>query len=359
MILDRIAVTGLRNLDHFEIRPAPTINWISGLNGAGKTSILEAIMLLSRGRVLNNRRRGTVLGVGRELLEVSALLRSRDPRYAQDSSLKFSYSRSGSNFVENGKPVASVHLLRNRFHVRMLAGNAQQLLEGPPLLRRLFLDWNLFHVEPRYGRLLADLKKITLQRNAWLRSGAKGPPVWDQEYCRLSQVINLQRRNLVAGLNESLVDLAQKFALDDKIGLEFHEGWPVERGPLDDLVTLSVREDALRGYTYYGASRADLSLRLPSRSCIPSRGETKLFVFLLQLAAQHYWNKHGGPEAVWLLDDLGAELDSSANQKILAALSHLSAQVIVTVIAGKGSRPPVCAEGPVFHVEQGKLVGQY
>lgn len=359
MILDRIAVTGLRNLDQFEIKPAPTINWISGLNGAGKSSILEAIILLSRGRVPSNRKRGTVLGAGRELLEVCALLRSRDPRHARVSSLKFAYTPSGSGFFENGKPAASVHLLRNRIHVRMLAGNAQQLLEGPPQLRRLFLDWNLFHVEPGYGRLLADLKKVTMQRNAWLKSGAKGPPAWDQAYCRLSEAINYQRRKLVTGLNNSLIELASMFALNGKFGLDFHEGWPAEKGTLDALVANSVREDATRGYTFYGPSRADLFIRLPDRSFTPSRGETKLLVFILQLAAQHYWNKHGGPEAIWLLDDLGAELDATAIQKILTALTHLTAQVIVTVIAGKGSRPLACTEGPVFHVEQGKLVGQY
>lgn len=357
MILDRIAVTGLRNLDQLEIMPSPSINWITGLNGAGKTSFLEAIFLLSRGRSFSSRKHGSAIGAGHDSLVVSALIRPQGHEPGPGSSLKFAQSRTGATFVENGATVASVHLLRRRLHVRLIAGNAQQLLEGPPHLRRLFLDWNLFHVEPGYGVLLADLKKISAQRNAWLRSGAIGPPAWDLDYCRLSAAISQLRTKLVARMSEFFLDLAPQVGLDNKVELSFHEGWPSDKGPLDGLLANSVREDAWRGYTYYGPSRADFAVRFSGRSTLPSRGESKLLVFLMQLAAQKYWVLRHGPEAVWLLDDLGSELDLRAIQKILAALEQSSSQVFVSAIAGRDMRPSGHLAGPVFHVEQGKLVG--
>lgn len=357
MILDRIAVAGLRNLDHFEIRPAPSINWITGLNGAGKTSLLEAIFLLSRGRSFIGRKHGSILGTGRDLLEISAHLRSRDLQHIPASLIKFTQSRSGSCFVENGKPVSSAHPLRQGYHVRIIAGNSQHLLEGPPQLRRLFLDWNLLHVEPGYGAILADLNKVMAQRNAWLRSGAIGRPAWDNEYCRLSEAISLRRAKLVAKMDEFLLSLSMKFGFDAKVGLQFHEGWPVAKGCLGDMLANSVREDSIRGYTFYGPSRADFVVTYSGRSYLPSRGQTKLIVFLLQLAAQKYWSIHRGPEAIWLLDDLGAELDLHAIRIILDSLERLPAQTFVSAVAGRGLRPSGYLMGPVFHVEQGRLVG--
>lgn len=358
LILERFAVSGLRNLDQFGIWPAPTINWITGLNGAGKTSFLEAILLLSRGRCSSSRKLGSLLGSGRDLLEISALLRSPVTDSSTISSLKFVQSRSGSSFSEDGRIVSSVHLLRRRLHVRMIAGNSQQLLEGSPPLRRLFLDWNLFHVEPDYGRILSDLKKATAQRNAWLRSGACGPAAWDHDYCRLAEAISRQRTKLVHWMAEFIRGIAPQFGLNQGVGLHYHEGWPAGKGSLHDLLAGSVREDALRGYTLYGPSRGDLSVSCCDRNSSSSRGEAKLLVFLLQLAAQNFWANHQGPSTVWLLDDLEAELDRRAIQTILAALDQLSAQVFVTAIADRNQRPLGHSDGPVFHVEQGKLVGR-
>jgi recombinational DNA repair ATPase RecF len=80
-------------------------------------------------------------------------------------------------------------------------------------------------------------------------------------------------------------------------------------------------------------------------------------VFLLQLAAQKFWALQHGPVAVWLLDDLGSELDLLAIRKILAALEQSSSQAFVSAIAGRDMRPSGYLVGPVFHVEQGKLIG--
>ncbi len=361
LFLERIAVTGLRNLDFLEIWPAPTINWITGLNGAGKTSILEAIALLSRGRPFSGaRKHGNVLGVGRDHLEISAVLRPNGQDSSPASSLKFTQSRTGSSFFEDGRAVGSVHQLRRRLHIRMISGNAQQLLDGPPQIRRLFLDWNLFHVEPGFGALLADLKKVAAQRNAWLRSGAVGPPAWDREYCSLSEMVSLRRARMVAMMNDFIANEARAYGLDNSpgLGLAYREGWPANLASLEELLLDSVREDCDRGYTFYGPSRAELLINFSSRSIRPSRGESKFIVFLMQLAAQNYWALHHGPEAVWLLDDLGAELDFRAIRKILHALTRLSVQVFITAIADRGLPPIGYQDEPLFHVEQGKLVGQ-
>ena len=360
LFLDRIAVTGLRNLDHLEIWPSPTINWITGFNGAGKTSILEAVALLSRGRPFSGaRKHGNVLGVGREHLEISADLRPSGQDSSPASSLRFTQSRAGSSFFEDGRAVGSVHQLRRRLHIRMIGGNAQQLLDGPPQIRRLFLDWNLFHVEPGYGALLANLKKVAAQRNAWLRSGAVGPPAWDREYCNLSEMVSRSRARMVESMNEFIGIGAPVYGFDNSpgLGLAYHEGWPANKATLEELLIDSVREDCDRGYTFYGSSRADLTINFSSRSIRPSRGETKFIVFLMQLAAQNYWALHHGPEAVWLLDDLGAELDIRTIQKILYALKRKSVQVFITAVADRCLPPLGYQNEPMFHVEQGKLVG--
>ena len=147
MILEHLAISGLRNINYLELCAHSSINWVTGVNGAGKTSLLEAIYLLSRGRGYRGRKHGSLLGTGKKLLEVSAVLRSPDED-GPPTRLKLTQSPDALRYYENGQAVSGIQSLRRRFYVRLIADNSQQLLEGQPGLRRLFLDWNLFHVEP-------------------------------------------------------------------------------------------------------------------------------------------------------------------------------------------------------------------
>ena len=355
MILERIAISGLRNINYLEIRAHPSLNWVTGVNGAGKTSLLEAIYLISRGRGYRGRKHGPLLGTGRESLEVSALLRSPEDD-GPLTRLKMTQSHDDSRFHENGQAVSGIQYLRRRFHVRLIADNSQQLLEGQPGLRRLFLDWNLFHVEPGYGRILAEFRRVLGQRNAWLRSGARGHAVWDADYCRLAETLTQSRSRFLESLNGILraTAIAEEFSVS--LGIEFRSGWPVKMN-LRNLLSESLKEDRDRGFTFYGPPRADFSVCSHDRKALPSRGQTKSLVFLLQLAAQHHWLNVGGPPCIWLLDDLGAELDTLSMRSILQAITSLPGQAFITAVACPGEIPKGYAGGAMFHVERGAIIG--
>lgn len=355
MILENIAISGLRNINLLELCAHSSLNWVTGPNGAGKTSLLEAIYLISRGRGYRGRKHGPLLGTGRELLEVSVLLHSPEED-GPPSRLKLTQSPNALRFYENGQAVSGIHSLRRRFHVRLIADNSQQLLEGQPGLRRLFLDWNLFHVEPGYGRILAEFRRVLGQRNAWLRNGARGQPVWDADYCRLAEILNEYRRCFLESLDKILHDPAVTEEFGVAPGINYRSGWP-GNNQLANFLQQSLKEDRERGFTFYGPPRADFSVYSHHRKSLPSRGQTKSLVFLLQFAAQRHWLSVGGPPCIWLLDDLGAELDPHAMSSILKAIASMPAQVFVTAVACLGTTPKGYAGGGRFHVERGALIG--
>jgi DNA replication and repair protein RecF len=358
VILTQLSVSGARNIDHIELRPGRRINWIIGPNGAGKTTLLEAVFLLARGRSFRGARHGPIRGRGTEILHVAARFRLEQGA-TPERSIRFVQDRHDSHYLENGRRLGGVRELRDRLHVRLIADNAQQLLEGPPRIRRLFLDWNLFHVEPGYPRLLSELRRVRSQRNAWLQHGARGPAVWDAPYCRLAQEITTRRATLVDDLSDGL---RQQGYLTERFGsapqLEYRRGWP-EHASLQDLLRDSLRQDQERGYTFYGPPRADFAVRFGHGSAVPSRGQTKLLVFCLQLAVQACADRRHGPPAVWLLDDLAAELDRPTVKQILDDLLDTGSQVFVTAVS-EGVPPRDTSTDPahtLFHVEQGALSG--
>ena len=343
--LKRLEVEHLRRISQVSLDLQEGLNWIVGGNGAGKTTILEAVFLLFRGKSFRGRRHGTLVQAGREASRVCGSVGASDLWREVDVQL----GTGGMIWRENGVQRAGLRELTVRPHVRFIGENCQRLLEGEPELRRLFLDWNLFHVEQRFGAELARLRRVTAQRNAWLRSGGHGRAVWDSPYVQLAEKITAHRSQYVSDLNRILATAANPFGALLPIRLVLNRGWPADRN-LHDVLAASLAADITRGFTYYGPSRADFRLQCGTGpNPIGSRGENKLAVVVLQFAAQQIWQR-AGLSCIWLVDDLAAELDPALCGPIWSLLSPAQNQILATSLI-----PPSDSQGS-FRLDQGHLV---
>lgn len=343
--VERLEVEGLRKIRRARLEAAEGVNWIVGPNAAGKTTILEALYLLSRGKSFRGAKHGPLVSAGLDGLAV----RGRLTGGGRVRQIEFQREKGQTAWSENGVRKAGLADLSVRLHVRLIGENSQKLLEGDPELRRLFLDWNLFHVEPGYGELLASFRRVRAQRNAWLRSGGRGRPVWDAPYAELAKSVTHHRRRFVLDLQGELNEVAAGLGMGDPPRIEFVQGWPGGEDGLLDLLPQHRASDLRLGFTYLGPSRADMQIAADSGvKGLPSRGELKLMVAVLQLAAQRLWGR-SGVSCVWLVDDLAAELDSESLQRVWGGLSGTGLQAFATSLG-----PPI-APGCVFHVEQGRI----
>lgn len=260
----------------------------------------------------------------------------------------------------NGDLVTKVRNLRGAIQVRILTENSQKLLEEQPALRRLFLDWNLFHVEHRYADLHERLRRTLYQRNAWLRSGGHGKNIWDAEYARLSNSITEFRRRFVENLQAELKLIRYSFPKLPEICVSFRPGWDHARD-LMDLLSEVLRDDVRRGFTRYGPFRADLLIHIGGIAGIGSRGQSKLIVALLQYAAQRVCEKKDtAGTCVWLLDDLQAEMDRFSGEQIWRLFERSMHQIFVTSrdYPGRACASDGDRDIALFHVEQGRVAIQ-
>jgi DNA replication and repair protein RecF len=217
-------------------------------------------------------------------------------------------------------------------------------------MRRRFVDWNLFHVEPRFGEWRADFRRVASQRNAWLRAGARGPAVWDRAYAEGMARIEAARQGFAARLAESFSVLTTEIEWFQGLQLEWRSGL----GDAED--SLSRLEDARetdrrRGFTALGLSRDDLAITADGHRWAGSRGEAKIVGVLLQVAAQRIVDALIGLPALWLVDDLSAELADASSDRLLEIVSADATQLIVTSLPGRMFE----SVGPSFHVEQGSV----
>lgn len=338
--IGRLRIHGVRNLTHVELElPDQHLVWLAGRNGSGKTSLLESIYLLSRGSSFRGRRFGPITQRGLPASRVEAWLRRDEQRW------RLRWTSTDGRFPENAG-----------FSVRLLGSAMQELIEGDPGLRRRFIDWNLFHVEPGFQLLRQRYRRIALQRSAWLSSGGHGHPVWDQEYAAVVESIARARTGFMDRLSQAFIQLRADFPAMSNLELHWRPGLPLD----SDLMTYLAEHrqaDINRGHTYLSPSRAQLGLQNTDGPWVGSRGQNKLAGVLLQLAADQVIREQDGESAIWLIDDLQSELDVRTQAMLLEKVISIADQVLVASLDPPNAMNLVIKGIPValFHVEQGGI----
>lgn len=356
MQLTRLDIRRLRCLELAEFHPAPGLNLITGGNGAGKTSLIEAIHLLGYGRSFRGRVRDGLIRSGSPNLELYAewLDGQGRPRRA-------GLRHAGGDWEArlDGAPAPSLTELCAELAVVTFEPGSHELIAGGAEHRRRFLDWALFHVEPGFLPVWRRYARALKQRNALLKRGPAPSALapWDRELAEAGETLSTLRADYLARLEPVLVATAGEFLPElGAAGLRFLPGWRREDSPLEDALLLGRERDLALGYTSQGPHRADWRvdyLGLPGREAL-SRGQEKLTALACVLAQARAFAADRGEWPLVCLDDLGSELDRPHQHQALASVLASGAQVLLTA-----TEAPVLPDGIAanarFHVERGQL----
>jgi DNA replication and repair protein RecF len=354
--LTRLDIRQLRCLQAVEFRPAPGLNVITGGNGAGKTSLIEAIHLLGYGRSFRGRVRDGLIRSGQPHLELYAEWLDGQGR-ARRAGLR----HAGGDWEArlDGAPAPSLTELCAELAVVTFEPGSHELIAGGAEHRRRFLDWALFHVEPGFLPVWRRYARALKQRNALLK---RGPAVsalapWDRELADAGESLSRLRGDYLARLEPVLVATAGEFLPElGPAGLRFLPGWRREESSLEDTLLLGRERDLALGYTSQGPHRADWRvdyLGLPGREAL-SRGQEKLTALACVLAQARAFAADRGEWPLVCLDDLGSELDRPHQHQALTSVLASGAQVLLTATEAP-SLPTGIDAGARFHVERGQL----
>ena len=358
MYVTRLDIAGLRRFERVSLLPDPGLNLLTGQNGAGKTSVLEALHLMAYGRSFRGRVRDGLIRQGVSAVEVFVEWLNASGQ------LHRAGLRHGGQAWEgrlDGDTVGHLGELCAAFAVVTFEPGSHVLVTGGSEPRRRLLDWGLFHVEPAFLPLWRRYARALKQRNALLKAHAAGRELdaWDLELVESGEPITRYRHHyLDRWLSRFQAAASDLLPAGGPATLAFLPGWREELS-LADALLLARERDRAFGHTSVGPHRADWSVDyrdLPGRGGL-SRGQAKLtaLALLLSQAEQHAALRGDWP--VVALDDLASELDRTHQRRVLEWLQGTGAQVFLT-----GTEPPpALAETPGlasiarFHVEHGRL----
>ena len=330
---------------HLELHSRCTLIW--GGNGAGKTSLLEAAFLLGRGRSFRSRQ--TEQLVHRAAPKLTVFGRTVGP-LPHAVGVEFDRDQGITARVD-GQNVQSLADLSLAFPVQVIDPEIHKLIEEGGRRRRRWLDWAVFHVEPRFADWWLRYSRALRQRNFALRNSPAQIRAWDPELSALGESLTEARRGVVERLQPHWRDVLA--ALDcPAADLQYFQGWTAHL-TLAEALGASAARDHAQGITHPGPHRADLLLRLagkPAREVL-SRGQQKLVAVALTLAQLRLFRELSRESPTLLLDDPAAELDSAHLGHFVSEIARLGSQLLITSL-----QPETAAFGEpdrVFHVEQG------
>jgi DNA replication and repair protein RecF len=346
--LAALRLEDLRCLKGAELELHPRLNLISGDNGSGKTSLLEAIFLLGRGRSFRTRHTAQLIRHGTSRLWVHGRT-VPEPGH----SLGVECSRDdGVQIRIDRVPAASRVELSQIFPVQIIDPGIHRLVEEGPAQRRRWFDWAMFHVEPDFMRHWQGYTRALRQRNAGLQAAMDVGP-WDIELVRLGELLTAGRARLLEALQPYWLAARNSLGSVDA-SLGFFQGWSRELGLAESLQAHATR-DRERGLTGVGPHRFDVLLRIDGRSAreIVSRGQQKLLGVAMAVAMARYLAERADRPSTLLLDDPAAELDAGRTAALLETVRSLGTQLVVTSLQADDRRLGV--PDAVFHVEHGNV----
>jgi DNA replication and repair protein RecF len=348
MTIRQLSLTDFRNLRSTTLDFDARINLISGNNGSGKTSLLEAIYVLCQAHSFRTHQLRQCIRHG----EPSFLLFGRFP----DFKAGLSRSEKKLEIHVNGETVRRRSELVRRAPINIVNADSFSLIEGSPQKRRAFIDWCLFHVEQSFADAWAEYRHALRQRNRLLKSrrDLQLLDYWDQHLVEPSMKIHRMRWQQCRELQRIIVEELDELLKGMPIEFEFRRGWDASR-ELGEALVAERQRDIRGGFTASGIHRDDLLLKSGGIKVdeVLSRGQSKRLCLALLLAALKLVGRQSGKRIILLIDDLHSELDPDARETVYRLLQRLDLQLFVSNIDNAVPAPLEAKEFKMFHVEHG------
>lgn len=358
MKLDKVQIKNFRNIDDLSLVAHERLNVFIGLNGSGKSSILEALHYLGFARSFRTHKHKNVIAHEKQGFTVfcSTVSEAGDQQ-------KFGISRLVNDScivnINGNKSKRATNLVSN-LPIQIFTPQSSELLLGAPKLRRGFLDWLLFHVEPSFNLESQAYKRTLKQLNSIYRSKEvdEGIHYWNNLLCEKGQILSAHRERLLdGGFIELIKANLETFLPEFSFEISYYRGW--EKGlTLIDSVLKNRHRDMKCGFLSVGPHKADLRIKTQGLNAyeVLSRGQLRMLVAGMQLAQTQYLRQQTSRSSIFLIDDVGAELDQKRRNVFISKLNTFDTQLFVTAIDIKDlDFLDNYNDKKVFHVEHGQV----
>jgi len=343
MKVNSICIENFRKFSKKVFEFSDYFNIIVGQNGSGKTTILEAIYLLSTGKSFITNHILNCVNFGTEFF----LLSAKFNKTTSIDSVDFLLGEKKKELRYNNKKISSFSEIIGNYPILLLNYTLSDIVKGGPDKRRDFLNHALIFTDRNYYKSLLKYYSMLDRRNALLRSD-KAPmdilSVFSEEMVTLGLEIQSKREGMINEIQSLIDDLFYRVAGEKaEIDIKYFPSPILKLNNVENM-----KDEIAKKRTLYGIQLDDVSIKLNGKEMreYSSLGEAYSLAFSLRFTEGEIIKEKKQEVPIILIDDFFADLDELRKGNILKLLS--SEQVFITTLSIKTILPEIIDVAKVF-----------
>lgn len=358
--IDHLKLRDFRNYFAIEVDLNSGVNLVCGANGHGKTSLLEAISLLSTGRLLRGGKESLAIRHGKSEFKVEGKLGE------SGTTISVSMALGKRKKVElNSLSLPRASDIIGRLPTVSFSASDLEIARGEPAERRQFLDWELAQLYPSYLRQLTIFKRALEQRNSLLRLAQEQFvsdelfDVWESQIADSGTNIRQSREHWIRVLSELSKKHHEYLGGGESLELVYA---PKDETKSSDearaLLTSNRKLDIARGSTTTGPHRDDLSILINDTDArhFGSQGQQRTSVIAIKLAVLESACEVLSCQPILLLDDVFSDLDQHRRNRLMELTLNRGGQVFLTCTESEQAGVGLVAQSSCLVVESGRVM---
>ncbi len=341
MTVKKIKVLNFRNIEKCEIEFSPGVNLLYGNNAQGKTNIIEALYIFSRGRSFRRGDDSDLIKFGEEGFNIYIDYESKLGK----ESLEYSLFGKERRRKKNGYKIGRVSDMIGSFRSVLFYPDDLSLVKEGPDKRREFINIAISQYSQSYLKNYSDYKKTLENRNCLIKFLNKGFYVdraeidsWSESLAEYASFIYIERINYLKKLEVYIKRFMEEISLGkEKIEISLHSD-------IEEITDIrekakeiykekyknNLEKEISAGITLYGPHRDDLKILINGKEArlFASQGQQRSIVLSMKLAEGEVIREICGEYPVFLFDDVLSELDEKRRKYILEGKGNK--QIIIT-----------------------------
>ena len=324
MILSHISLLNFKNIAEADLSFCKGVNCLLGMNGMGKSNLLEAIHFLSFARPFTSLPESALPLHGTDMLLAKG-------EYLMDSGSEEEIScgivrGKGKTLKLNGKEYPRISRHIGRFPLVTVAPQDSSLVSGSGEERRRLMDMVISQADPAYLATLIRYNRALESRNRMLRAGVKDTLLYESVESGMEEgaaAVHAARARWTEALGPVFSAYYARIAGgDEQASLAYRS--VLNEETLHDVLQRRRGKDAALGYTSAGPHRDDIEMRLGHYSMrrLGSQGQVKTYTIALRFAIFDFLKRTGGETPLLMLDDIFDKLDAERVARIMEVVSE-------------------------------------
>lgn len=328
MIIQSISLTNFRNHSKYQLECKEQTSLILGENGCGKTSVLEAIYILTRGKSFR--------ATDPEIIRRGSDFYRIELRYSDGESVIATYDgkvKIFSKINQKSKRLPAKH----KYPVVLFLPSDLNLISHAPSRRREYFDRVFSELDEKYSNNLSKYKKALRQRNEILKQNYLTPDAlfsWNLLLAKYGTTISRTRQSFIKEINKQLTSTYQSIAKNSDTIEIIYKSEALNKSEQSYLTILeqNFSRDLAIGHTSFGIHRDDYIFEFNHQPAdgSASRGETRSIILALKFIEAKLIEQKTLRKPLILLDDVFSELDNSRRQCLVDNFKNN--QVILTSV---------------------------